>query len=70
MEISLGFKSTWDFQSVNVNIGLTDHVREEETTDEAVDRIYNYVQTKLMQKIDSTKKEVDEVYVRPGKKSK
>jgi len=65
IEINLGFKSTWDFNSVNVNIGLTDCVRDEETTDEAVERIYTYVQAKLMEKIEITKAEVDQVYVRP-----
>ena len=65
IDISVGFKSTWDYNSVNVNIGLSDHVRAEETTDQAVDRIYEYVQLKLMEKLEITKSEVEEVYVNP-----
>lgn len=70
IDISVGFKSTWDFNSVTVNIGLTDHVRAEETKDEAVDRIYNYVQAQLMAKLDTTLAEVKEVYVKPRNASK
>jgi hypothetical protein len=65
VEINLSFKSTWNYNSVNVSIGLTDHVRAEETTDEAVERIYEYVQAKLMEKMENTKAEVEEIYVRP-----
>jgi hypothetical protein len=65
IEINLGFKSTWDFNSVNVNIGLTDCVRSEETTDEAMTRIYEYVQSKLIEKMEITKAEVEKVYVKP-----
>jgi hypothetical protein len=69
IEINLGYKSTWNFQSVNVNIGITDNRRNDESMDQAVDRIYNYVQTKLMEKMEITKKEVEAIYVKRGKKN-
>jgi hypothetical protein len=69
VDISVGFKLTWDYNSVNVNIGLQDHVRAEETTDQAVDRVYEYVQAKLMEKMDISKSELEEFYIN-GRKPK
>lgn len=62
IDINLGFKSTRDFNSVSVNIGITDYVRKEETLDEAVDRVYEYVNYKVVQKLQDTKKEIEEIY--------
>jgi hypothetical protein len=45
-----------------VNIGITDYVRKEETLDEAVDRVYEYVNYKVVQKLQDTKKEIEEIY--------
>jgi len=67
IEVNLGFKATWNFQSVSVNIGITDFRHEDETMDQAVDRIYDYVEGQVLSKLDRTKKELEEVY---GGKSK
>ena len=64
IDVSIGFKSTWDYQSVNVNIGLADHVRDEENVDQALDRIYAWVERKLQEKIENTQAEVEEIYVK------
>ena len=68
IDVNLGFKSTRDFNSVSVNIGITDFVRAEETLDEAVNRVYSYVESKVIEKLDQTKKEIEEVYG-PSRKS-
>lgn len=67
IEVVLGFKSTWNFQSVNVNIGLTDEVRAEEDVQQALDRIYKWVEKNVAEKTVSTKAELEKVYVKPGK---
>jgi hypothetical protein len=64
IEINLGYKSTFSYQSVTANLGITDYVRKEETLDQAVDRIYNYVESKLMEKMDKTRQEVEAFYVK------
>jgi alkanesulfonate monooxygenase SsuD/methylene tetrahydromethanopterin reductase-like flavin-dependent oxidoreductase (luciferase family) len=62
VDINIGFKSTRNFNSVSVNIGLTDEVRAEETADQAVERIYAYVEGKVVEKLESTLEEVERVY--------
>jgi hypothetical protein len=68
IEVVLGFKSTWNFQSINVNIGLTDEVREEEDVNQALDRIYGWVEKNVVEKTVSTKAELEKVYVKPAKR--
>ena len=67
IDINLGFKSTRDFQSVSVNIGITDFVRAEENLDQAVNRVYSYVESKVIEKLDQTKKEIEAVYGKPSR---
>lgn len=66
----MGFKHTWNFQSINVNIGLTDEVREEENVDQALDRIYGWVERKVMDKTENTKEELERVYVNKPQRTK
>jgi hypothetical protein len=66
IDINLGFKATRNFSSLSCNIGITDFVRAEETLDEAVERVYSYVERKVVEKLESVKKELEEVY--DGKK--
>jgi hypothetical protein len=58
VSVDIGFKSTRNFQSVNVNIGITDFVRSEENTDQAVERVYKYVEHKVMQKLEQAKRDL------------
>jgi hypothetical protein len=62
IDISLGFTSTRNFNSVRVDIGISDFVRAEETLDEAVDRVYSYVEKKVVQKLEQAKKETARAY--------
>lgn len=71
ISVNLGYTSTWDFQSVRVDIGLTDHVRAEETPDQALDRIHGWAERSLMTKLASTKSEVESTYVKkPQRRTK
>lgn len=50
-----------NFQSVKVNVGIEDWKRDsDQSVDAAFDRVYNYVETKLIEKLEQTKKELDE----------
>jgi len=48
-----------NFQSLRVDIGLEDFVREGEHVDTAVNRVYSYVENKLIEKLEETKKELE-----------
>lgn len=40
-----------NYESVHVDIGVEDFVRSNETVDSAVDRVYNFVEKKLAEKV-------------------
>jgi len=62
IDVSLGFTSTRNFNSVRVDIGITDFVRAEETLDEAVERVYSYVEGKVVHKLEQAKRETERAY--------
>ena len=62
VEINVGFTSTRNFNAVRVDISIGDFVRAEETLDEAVDRVYSYVENKVSQKLEQAKKETARAY--------
>jgi hypothetical protein len=64
IEVNLAFKSTWNYQSLHVQLGLTDEVRAEETVEQALTRIYDWVESHMLEKTESTKKEVEQIYVK------
>ena len=66
IEIELGFKATRKFSSTHFSLSIRDHRREGETLDEAVERVYSYVEGKTIEKLDRVKEELAEVY--DGKK--
>lgn len=50
-----------NFQSVKVSVGIEDWKRDsDQSVDAAFDRVYNYVETKLIEKLEQTKRELDE----------
>lgn len=50
-----------NFQSVKVNVGIEDWKRDtDQSVDAAFERVYNYVESKLVEKLEQTKKELDE----------
>jgi hypothetical protein len=61
IEVNLGFKATKNFNSVSVNIGITDSRRSDESMDEAVERIYNYVEDQVTTRLNKTIKEMKDL---------
>ncbi len=44
-------KNLGNYESVHVDLGVEDYVRDNENVDEAMNRVYNYVETKLFEKV-------------------
>jgi len=52
VNVALGYTlNLGNFQSLRIDIGIQDSKRDGETTSEAFDRIYSFVETKLHDKI-------------------
>jgi hypothetical protein len=48
-----------NFQSLRIDLGCTDFVRENETMENAMDRVYKFVEEQVVKKVDEAKKELD-----------
>jgi hypothetical protein len=44
-----------NFQSLRVDLGVVDHVRQGETTNDAMDRVYTFVENQVVQKVKDAK---------------
>ena len=44
-----------NFQSLRVDLGVVDYVRDNENTDEAMNRIYDFVESKVVEKVNEAK---------------
>ena len=52
VRVSLKFvRNLGNYESVHVDIGVEDYVRQNETADSAVDRVYTFVENKLAEKV-------------------
>jgi hypothetical protein len=58
-------KNLGNYESLKIGIGIEDFKREGESTDEATDRVYAFVENKLMQKVNEIE---DELKSSKGKK--
>ncbi len=59
--VNLGYTlNIGNFQSLRVDLGCTDFVRDNENVDMAMDRVYDFVENKVVEKIESAKKEMNE----------
>jgi hypothetical protein len=59
--VNLGYTlNLGNFQSLRVDLGCTDFVREGEDKEAAMDRVYNFVEAQVIQKVSDAKKELDE----------
>jgi hypothetical protein len=47
-----------NFESLKVGIGIEDFQRQGETIDEATNRVYNFVEKKLMEKVNEIESEL------------
>ena len=49
-----------NFQSLRVDLGVVDHVRDGETTNDAMNRVYEFVEAKVVEKVQEAKAEIVE----------
>lgn len=60
VKVSLGYTlNLGNFQSLRIDIGVEDDRREGETVDEAFSRVYGFTESKLVQKINEAKEEIE-----------
>lgn len=56
VSVNLGYTlNLGNFQSLRVDLGVIDHTREGETTNEAMDRVYTFVETKVIEKVQEAR---------------
>ena len=59
VSVTLGYTlNLGNFQSLRVDLGVVDHVRSGETTNEAMDRVYDFVEAKVVEKVQEAKAEI------------
>ena len=61
VNVTLGYTlNLGNFQSLRFDLGIVDSRREGETVNEAFERIYNFVELKLGEKVAEAKAEISE----------
>ena len=56
VSVTLGYTlNLGNFQSLRVDLGVVDNVRNDENVDEAMNRVYNFVETKVIEKVNEAK---------------
>ncbi len=56
VSVTLGYTlNLGNFQSLRVDLGVVDNVREGENTNEAMDRVYGFVEAKVVEKVQEAK---------------
>jgi hypothetical protein len=60
VSVTLGYTlNLGNFQSLRVDLGFTDFVRESETPESAMQRAYDFVENQVSTKIEEAKKELE-----------
>lgn len=60
VSVTLGYTlNLGNFQSLRIDIGCTDFIRSEENYDEAINRVYKFVEDSVIAKVDEAKKELE-----------
>jgi hypothetical protein len=61
INVTLGYTlNLGNFQSLRLDLGVVDSKRDGETTSEAFERVYKFVEDKLTEKINEAKEEINE----------
>jgi len=61
VSVTLGYTlNLGNFQSLRIGLGITDFVRNGENTDQALDRVYQFVENKVIEKVEEAKKELED----------
>jgi hypothetical protein len=60
VSITLGYTlNLGNFQSLRLDLGIVDNKRDGESTNDAFERVYSFVETKLAEKIAEAKSEIE-----------
>ena len=60
VSVTLGYTlNLGNLQSLRVDLGCTDFLREGETMDTAMERVYKFIEDKVVEKVDEAKKELE-----------
>jgi hypothetical protein len=60
VSVTLGYTlNLGNFQSLRLDLGCTDFLREGENEDAAMERVYSFIEGKLLNKIEDAKKELE-----------
>ena len=60
VSVTLGYTlNLGNFQSLRLDLGCTDFLREGENEDAAMERVYAFIEGKLLTKIEDAKKELE-----------
>ena len=60
VQVGLGYTlNLGNFQSLRIDLSVSDNKRESETTSEAFERVYNFVEAKLGEKVKEAQSEAD-----------
>jgi hypothetical protein len=60
VSVTLGYTlNLGNFQSLRVDLGCTDFVRKDEDVNAAMERVYDFIQNKVIEKVDEAKKELE-----------
>ena len=61
VSVTLGYTlNLGNFQSLRLDLGVVDSKKDGETTNEAMERVYKFVEDKLTDKINEAKAEINE----------
>ena len=61
VSVTLGYTlNLGNFQSLRVDLGVVDHVRDGETTNDAMNRVYDFIEAKVVEKVQEAKSEITE----------
>jgi len=61
VNVTLGYTlNLGNFQSLRLDLGVTDSKRDGENTEQAFERVYKFVEDKLTEKINEAKAELNE----------
>jgi hypothetical protein len=61
VSVTLGYTlNLGNFQSLRVDLGVVDSVREGENTNDAMNRVYDFIEAKVVEKVQEAKEELTE----------
>lgn len=61
VSVTLGYTlNLGNFQSLRVDLGVVDAVRDGETTNDAMNRVYDFVEAKVVEKVQEAREEITE----------